>query len=88
MNVEQTSSHDLFDSDVYYSVEMIRELMPFLDDITYLIVYKSINAKFLDADDIAGVDKEIARHRMSYDHIMKRNLALFDTSQNKIEENE
>jgi hypothetical protein len=88
MDVEQTSSHDLFDSNVYYSVEMIKELMPFLDDITYLVIYKSINAKFLDADDIAGVDKEIARYRRSYDHIMKMNLALFDASQNKIEENQ
>ena len=88
MDVEQVSCHDLFDKDIYYSVEMIRELMPFFDEVTYLIIYKQINAQFLDKDDIISVNKEIDRHKKSYDCIMKRNLALFDTSQNKIEENQ
>ena len=87
MDVEQLSCHDLFDKDIYYSVEMIKELMPFFDEVTYLIIYKQINAQFLDKDDIISVNKEIDRHKRSYDCIMKRNLALFDTSTNDVSGN-
>jgi len=88
MDIEQTASHDLFDSNVYYTVEMIKELIPFFDEVTYLVIYKQINAKFLDADDIIDVDKKIARHKLSMEYINKMNLALFETSGNKIEDSE
>lgn len=77
---EIKSSTDMFDPDVYYSLEMIKEMMPYFDDIMYLVIYKEVNVNFLDEEDVHAVNKEIERYKKSRDHVTKKNLALFDAS--------
>lgn len=85
--VEMLNSHVLFDCSCYTSLELIKDTLPLFDDITCLAMYKYLNHKFLDEEDLAAVDKKIIKLKRIEQSIIDANLKVFqDSSANGMED--
>ena len=84
---KEIKSNDLFDCNCFYSVEMIKTILPMADDLLANVLYKRINEKFLDEDDLIVVSKKIEKLQSRQNSILQKELALFDHSGNDISGN-
>jgi hypothetical protein len=50
----------------FKSLESIKEILPYGDDLMYLALYKEINKGQLTEDEIKDVDRDIFRLQQSY----------------------
>jgi hypothetical protein len=85
--IKELKSNDLFDSNCYYSVEMIKQILPLADDLLANVLYKRINQNFLDEDDLNVVNKKIEKIKSRQNSILQKELAMFDNSGNDISGN-
>ena len=75
---KEIKSNDLFDSNCFYSVEMIKSILPMCDDLLANVLYKRINEKFLDEEDLNVVSKKIEKLQSRQNSILQKELALFE----------
>jgi len=84
---DMLKNHTLFDCTCFTSYELIRETLPMFDEVTILCMYKYLNAKFLDEDDLNEIDRKIIKLKKIEQSIIDHNLKLFeDASANKLED--
>lgn len=85
--IEMLNSHVLFDCTCYTSLELIKDTLPLFDDITCLAMYKYLNHKFIDEEDLEAVDKKIMKMKRIEQSIIDANLKVFqDSSANEMED--
>lgn len=85
--IEMLNSHVLFDCTCYTSFELIKETLPLFDDITCWAMYKYLNHKFIDEEDLEAVDRKIVKLKRIEQSINDANLRVFqDSSANQVDD--
>ena len=59
------SSGVIMNSGKFYPIELIKEFIPCLDDISHRLLYLRFNAQFLTPEEIANENRMIERLRMN-----------------------
>jgi hypothetical protein len=77
---EPLVSQELFAPNQYYTMDMLKEMLPFLGDIGYYILYNRINEPFITEEEKLQNIKIIERLKTSRDLRIKPDLK-------KLEEN-
>ena len=81
---EPISSQNLFDGNQYYTMDMIKARIPFLDEIGYYILYNRINEMFIDEEEKLQNEKIIERLKKSRELRLKPDLEkLMENEENK-----
>jgi hypothetical protein len=81
---EPISSQNLFDGNQYYTMDMIKAILPHLDEIGYYILYNRINEMFIDEEEKLQNEKIIERLKKSRELRMKPDLEkLMENEENK-----
>lgn len=68
---EITKSVPLFENGCFYSVEMIKDMLPLFDDSTILAMYKTLNKGFIDDYEKEEIDRKL-------DSLKKREQRILD----------
>lgn len=81
---EPISSQNLFDGNQYYTMDMIKARIPFLDETGYYILYNRINELFIDEEEKLQNEKIIERLKKSRELRLKPDLEkLMENEENK-----
>ena len=71
---EPISSKQLLDGNQYYTMQALKETIPFLDDIAYYILYNRVNENFIDEEEKQQNLKIIERLKKSREIRIKPDL--------------
>ena len=71
---EPISSKQLLDGNQYYTMDMLRQTIPYLDEIGYYILYNRVNEMFIDEEEKLQNEKIIERLKKSRDLRLKPDL--------------
>lgn len=85
---EPISSKQLLDGNQYYTMDMLRQTIPYLDEIGYYILYNRVNEMFIDEEEKLRNEKIIERLKTSRDLRLKPDLEKLSQNEDnkKIEE--
>ena len=73
---EPISSQILISPNQYYTMEMLKETVPFLNEVGYYVLYNRINEQFIDKDEYEQNKKIIERLKKSHEIRLKPALEL------------
>ena len=73
MEIENTEILMVKDG-TYKSLETIKDMLPFGDDIMWLALYKQLNEGLLSEDEIKDIDRDIYRLQQSYKRKLDNSL--------------
>jgi hypothetical protein len=71
---EPISSHMLISPNQYYTMEMLKEIIPYLDEVGYYVLYNRVNENFIDEEEKLQNEKIIERLKKSRELRMKPDL--------------
>ena len=71
---ERISSQTLISTNQYYTMEMLKESIPFLDEVGYYVLYNRVNENFIDEEEKLQNEKIIQRLKKSHELRLKPDL--------------
>lgn len=80
---EPISSQSLISPNQYYTMEMLKECVPFLDEVGYYILYNRVNENFIDEEEKLQNEKIIERLKKSHELRIKPDLEKLTENEEK-----